>query len=136
MEEIFINPKNGLVGKYPIILSIFKNENSEELLLNIGFYVDFFSTNSEIAYIKKIIENELEVREMDINQIYFSLGSKDSIVSEIFKDILTSYEKSLTILSVFSFYLPELDLSKLNETLKENRKDIINAIINSRWNKD
>ncbi len=136
MEEIFINPKNGLVGKYPIILSIFKNENSEELLLNIGFYVDFFSTNSEITYIKKIIENELEVREMDINQIYFSLGSKDSIVSEIFKDILTSYEKSLTILSVFSFYLPELDLSKLNETLKENRKDIINAIINSRWNKD
>ena len=136
MEEIFINPKNGLVGKYPIILSIFKNENSEELLLNIGFYVDFFSTNSEITYIKKIIENELEVREMDINQIYFSLGSKDSIVSEIFKDILTSYEKSLTILSVFSFYLPELDLSKLNETLKENRKDIINAIINSRRKKD
>ncbi len=136
MEEIFINPKNGLVGKYPIILSIFKNENSEELLLNIGFYVDFFSTNSEITYIKKIIENELEVREMDINQIYFSLGSKDSIVSEIFKYILTSYEKSLTILSVFSFYLPELDLSKLNETLKENRKDIINAIINSRGKKD
>lgn len=135
MEEIFINPKNGLVGKYPIILSIFKNENSEELLLNIGFYVDFFSTNSEITYIKKIIENELEVREMDINQIYFSLGSKDSTVSEIFKDVLTSYEKSLTILSVFSFYLPELDLSKLNETLKENRKDIINAIINSRGNK-
>ena len=73
---------------------------------------------------------------MDINQIYFSLGSKDSIVSEIFKYILTSYEKSLTILSVFSFYLPELDLSKLNETLKENRKDIIHAIINSRGKKD
>lgn len=136
MEEIFINPKNGLVGKYPIILSIFKNENSEELLLNIGFYVDFFSTNSEITYIKKIIENELEVREMNINQIYFSLGSKDAIISEIFSGILTSYERVFTILSVFSFYLPELDLSKLSETLKENRKDIINAIINSRGNND
>ena len=136
MEEIFINPKNGLVGKYPIILSVFKNENSEELLLNIGFYVDFFSTNSEITYIKKIIENELEVREMDINQIYFSLGSKDAIISEIFRGILTSYERVLTILSVFSFYLLELDFSKLSETLKENRKDIINAIINSRGNND
>lgn len=98
--------------------------------------MDFFSTNSEITYIKKIIENELEVREMDINQIYFSLGSKDAIISEIFRGILTSYERVLTILSVFSFYLPELDLSKLNETLKENRKDIINAIINSRGNND
>lgn len=98
--------------------------------------MDFFSTNSEITYIKKIIENELEVREMDINQIYFSLGSKDAIISEIFRGILTSYERVLTILSVFSFYLPELDLSKLSETLKENRKDIINAIINSRGNKD
>lgn len=98
--------------------------------------MDFFSTNSEITYIKKIIENELEVREMDINQIYFSLGSKDAIISEIFSGILTSYERVFTILSVFSFYLPELDLSKLSETLKENRKDIINAIINSRGNND
>ena len=98
--------------------------------------MDFFSTNSEITYIKKIIENELEVREMDINQIYFSLGSKDAIISEIFRGILTSYERVLTILSVFSFYLLELDFSKLSETLKENRKDIINAIINSRANND
>ena len=98
--------------------------------------MDFFSTNSEITYIKKIIENELEVREMDINQIYFLLGSKDAIISEIFSGILTSYERVFTILSVFSFYLPELDLSKLSETLKENRKDIINAIINSRGNND
>ncbi len=98
--------------------------------------MDFFSTNSEITYIKKIIENELEVREMDINQIYFSLGSKDAIISEIFRGILTSYERVLTILSVFSFYLLELDFSKLSETLKENRKDIINAIINSRGNND
>lgn len=98
--------------------------------------MDFFSTNSEITYIKKIIENELEVREMDINQIYFSLGSKDAIISEIFRGILTSYERVLTVLSVFSFYLLELDFSKLSETLKENRKDIINAIINSRGNND
>ncbi len=132
MEEIFINPENGQVGKYSIKVNVFNKKNAENSLLSIEFYLDFFSKNSEITHIKKIIEKELSIREIDINQINFSISSKETVISEIFEGILTSYERSLTILSVFSFYLPELDLSKLNEVIKYNGKDIINAIINSK----
>ncbi len=49
MEEIFINPENGQVGKYSIKVNVFNKKNAENSLLSIEFYLDFFSKNSEIG---------------------------------------------------------------------------------------